>query len=710
MDKINPFPGIRPFTENESKFFFGRDSQIDALQQKLDNTHFVSVVGLSASGKSSLVKAGLMPRLKLQGGWAICLLRPQNNPIQSLANALSKIESSSELEDNEEMNWREFILPNLVYNSNGIIETYKQSKSDRKLLIIIDQFEELFTYSRPDDGTSLQKIQNYRNHFVNLITSTIENGNKNIYFLITVRSDFIGDCSEFRGLPELINDGQFLVPRLTRNELKQTIVRPLEIQNISISPALLNRLLNDVNEDPDQLPILQHSLMRTFNYWRKNYPDINQIREPSYIAIGEMKDAIANHANEIFNKLASQDQEKITLLFKQITRTGDGKYFRSPTSSESLCKLIGVPLNELDSLTALFRKEGVNFLLPPINELTEDSKIDISHEALIRKWKNIQLWIKEEEEDSKILFKLLDSYRQSKLDKSGQLSISFIESLKRSNRFNTRLLNNNSKQSFSYWVNNKTTFKKEEKINNSDFINYIDKQLKSLHIRKNYKIYALIVLTIFGIFIIWNVTKNKVKQEVNTMFNDKFSLEHDVAISELSDFQDSIIILNSILTSNQDSIVDLKVKKINLELEIAKLNQLPGISKSAEVQKLEIKLDDIEKEQLIISQTSTEKTINIPDNTKWFKEGFFLLYDNIKVSLHELNVKENKATFLICEIEETNTLCKTSAQAIENLIVGKSRNVSIGDNNYRLALIKIDNAGKNPLTKAVFITFDKVKN
>src|SRR5687768_14075440 len=187
----NPYPGIRPFNKEESKFFFGRETQIDTLFRKLTDFRFVAVVGSSGCGKSSLVNAGLLPLVEKD--WCISSFRPQNDPIGNLGAALLNLGYTTPEEGHKKIllqsSWESFIRTNLDFSSQGIVDTYKQSNASRKLLIIVDQFEELFQFKNLNP-------ENYDHalRFVNLLLRAVNQATFPIHVMITMRSDFLGDC------------------------------------------------------------------------------------------------------------------------------------------------------------------------------------------------------------------------------------------------------------------------------------------------------------------------------------------------------------------------------------------------------------------------------------------------------------------------------------------------------------------------------------
>lgn len=418
----NPFPGLRAFEEDEDILFFGREKQIDELLKKLRTVRFLTVIGSSGSGKSSLVKSGLIPSLHsgfMSGagsGWKICSFRPGSNPIGNMAKALAKngilYNYGSEDDEQTYTSINESILRR---NNFGLIDAYKQSGIDHKnnLLVLVDQFEELFRFIKFEKEAKEGKRDSVA--FINLLLKAAEQRELPIYVVFTMRSDFLGDCTEFRGLPEAINEGQYLVPRMTREERRDAITGPVGVGGASISPRLLNQLLNDVGDNPDQLPILQHSLMRTWDAWKKKNPDPETqkaIDIEDYNEIGTMQHALSQHAEEAYAELDTPRLKQICeSVFKALTDRGaDARGVRRPSSLSELCQLSDAREDEVIQVIDIFRKKGRGFLMPPENvSLTGSSVIDISHESIMRVWERLMLWVEEENQSAQIYLRLCDA-------------------------------------------------------------------------------------------------------------------------------------------------------------------------------------------------------------------------------------------------------------------------------------------------------------
>jgi hypothetical protein len=400
----NPFPGLRPFRQAEADLFFGRDRQSDELVRRLAGKRFLAVLGTSGSGKSSLVRGGLLP--SLEGGlmaeagthWLMAILRPQDDPIGFLARALVEagVLTDRELPGDAAAG---VVETTLRRSSLGLVEVARLARLEphENLLILVDQFEELFRFA---DLATERGTDDEAKSFVKLLLAAAET-DVPVYVVITMRSDFLGDCDRFPGLPEAITDSPYLTPRPTRDELQAAITGPVGVRGGRIAPALVQRLLNDVGDDPDQLPILQHALMRAWDHWQHDDPDTRPIDLSDLEAIGGMAEALSQHAEEAYGSLAGERERTIAeRLFKCLTEKGhDNRELRRPTPLSRVAAIASVDPAEVVRVVDVFRAPGRSFLMPPHDvELDADSVIDISHESLIRQWWRLRTWVEEEAE------------------------------------------------------------------------------------------------------------------------------------------------------------------------------------------------------------------------------------------------------------------------------------------------------------------------
>jgi len=414
---FNPFPGLRPFEADEDHLFFGREKEIDELLRRLRASRFLSVVGTSGSGKSSLVRSGLIPSLysgfmvRAGSTWRVATLRPGEDPIGHLAAALNRPDVLGGVLGTEgEMASTNRVLleATLRRSTRGLVDALRQARIPREenLLVIVDQFEELFRFRRS------HVVENSRDEavaFVKLLLEAAQQQEAPIYIVLTMRSDFIGDCMEYAGLPEAVNAGQYLVPRMTRDELRSAITGPIAVGGGEIAPRLVLRLLNDLGDDHDQLPVLQHALMRTWDHWERHRKQTEPIDIADYEAVGTIKQALSLHAEEAFLETGSEANRKTAeRIFKALTDSfSDPRGIRRPTSIKQLSAICEASEASVIEIVEIFRRPGRSFLMPPaITALDSRSIIDLSHESLMRCWSRLIAWAKEERESARAYARL----------------------------------------------------------------------------------------------------------------------------------------------------------------------------------------------------------------------------------------------------------------------------------------------------------------
>jgi WD40 repeat protein len=237
-----------------------------------------------------------------------------------------------------------------------------------------------------------------------------------------MRSDFLGDCTEFKGLPEAINNSQYLVPRMTREEIRIAVAGPIAVGGAEISPPLLSRLLNDVGDNPDQLPILQHALMRTWDYWVEKHREGEPLGLEHYQAIGTMASALSQHAEETYAELRTEKSRAICeKMFKLLTQKGEkGRGVRRPAKVSEICSVTDASEKEVIKVINVFRQPGRTFLMPPSEiSLNADPVIDISHESLMRIWTRLIGWVREEEESAELYLRLARAAALHEEEKAG---------------------------------------------------------------------------------------------------------------------------------------------------------------------------------------------------------------------------------------------------------------------------------------------------
>jgi len=443
METVLPYPGLRPFNSNEVDIFFGREEQVDQLVTRLARYRFLAVIGSSGSGKSSLVRAGLVPWLKTGGmpeagsHWRCAVMRPENRPMHNLANALLD-EGALGPERGGRHEALGILGATLARGPLGVIDVLRETPLEENvnLLIVVDQFEEIFRFCREGDREEALA-------FVSLLLATTDRPNARAYVVITMRSDFIGDCAIFTGLPEKITISDFLTPRLTRAQRRKAIVGPAQVFGGGVEEDLVSVLLNDTGTDPDHLPVLQHLLMRMWQvacarngklssgFVQGGIANPGIMRESEtgptltitdYKAVGGFRKALSNHANEAFASLDSEARERIARdMFRRLSEQGaDNRSIRRPSTVADIAGVARSSISEVIDVANVFRAEGTSFVIPPAGEsLTEHSVLDISHESLIRQWDRLKEWAEEEHQSSLQYLHLEDTAKRWADGKSG---------------------------------------------------------------------------------------------------------------------------------------------------------------------------------------------------------------------------------------------------------------------------------------------------
>ena len=427
-----PYVGLRPFEERDALLFFGRDAHIRDLLRKFAQQRFTAVIGVSGSGKSSLVRAGLIPALHsghlFRAGhrWNVVTWKPGNAPLANLAKELVRDERWVGATDGSA---EHYLSHTLAVSPLTLAERYRSAQdrfAGEAVLLVVDQFEEIFRYRGgdqrrdPSDQGNIDEAE----AFVKLLLRSAAEPEVPIYVLITMRTDFLGQCSVFYGLPEAINGGIYLTPRLDRDQITSVIASPLALTDGSIDGALVAHLINTLGDD-DELPVLEHALLRMWENTRAmgrtrvNESDFQTMCPPpadqglgkagaDQTAVAEVAKsprlnyALDRHASEIYDKLTPAQQRIARRLFLALSERREGQDVRRP---QRLCELLEqIEQEARDDVLAVieaYRAEGVGFLMPPAPEpLSEDKVIDISHESLIRQWRHFQRWLREEEADA----------------------------------------------------------------------------------------------------------------------------------------------------------------------------------------------------------------------------------------------------------------------------------------------------------------------
>jgi WD40 repeat protein len=403
----NPYVGLRPFDRDDSFYFFGRREQTAETLESLFESHFLAVVGSSGCGKSSLIRAGLIPALlggflvEDRAEWRIGVMRPGDAPLRHLVEALTdgeeeQTELLSAIGERHIDAVVDYVRPVLGESANQ--------------LLLIDQFEEIFSFRGGDGARKVdlgrdERLEQRRRRseaadFVDLIVGLSARDDLPLYTVTTMRTDFLGDCDVFYGLPEAMNRGRYLVPRLTRQQLREAIEGPALLSGTALAPRLLDQLLNELGDRFDRLPVLQHALMRTWDAWNQSGTS-GPIDQQHFEAAGTLENALSKHAEE---GIEEEDLDATKRIFQRLTDTDAGsRRVRRPSSLDDLVDVSGLDRDGVLAILERFRGGGRHFVYVSRGSSGDDARVDISHESLIRQWERLREWV-DAERDSRDRF------------------------------------------------------------------------------------------------------------------------------------------------------------------------------------------------------------------------------------------------------------------------------------------------------------------
>ena len=336
---VCPYRGLEAFNADDHRFFFGRECLtgwlVSALRREVraaQGVRFLGVLGPSGSGKSSVVLAGLVPALKagaIEGSerWPIAIMRPGDDPLVALteqvvprARTLKPDPGLSELDEQENL------LKHLRGEGDGAtgsLGRYVGMKlaewpPETRFVIVVNQFEEVFTYRPQDDQTRTRFEKARAAFFANLLHAAAAPGGR-VAIVLTMRSDFVGACAPFHQLAAVLSNHQELVGPMTVAELREAIERPAYLVGCEVEPALVERLLADVKGQPGALPLLQFALTEV---WKRR--DVRRLTLRAYEDLGGAAGALEHRADEIYGSLSPEDQRLCQNLFLSLVQPGEG--------------------------------------------------------------------------------------------------------------------------------------------------------------------------------------------------------------------------------------------------------------------------------------------------------------------------------------------------------------------------------------------------
>ncbi|MGD2076665.1 MAG: ATP-binding protein, partial [Gammaproteobacteria bacterium] len=382
-----PYVGLEAFGEQDAGRFFGRERLVAELVALVKTARFVTVAGPSGSGKSSLVRAGLIPALgeESERDWRAVTLRPGRAPLEALGRAVAQLAAQLAPEDDLRQKGVEdaSILARWV-------EVVLGDDPKRRALVVVDQFEELFTQvSEGDEALRAAFLEQL------VYAATLEKGRAVV--LITLRSDFIANCAAYPRVNALLNQGFRQVGPMSPDELVSAIVRPALEVGLKLDPELVEQVVADVGDEPGALPLMQFALKDLFEY-EMGKGGVEALTLDGYLARGGLRKALERHADQAFQNLSAREQELAQSVFRGLIVPGRGHQDTRRTALFTELIPQGVKPEEV---------EAVIYKLADARLVTTEDREEIpgaersatlAHERLLEAWPWLQHLVDENRE------------------------------------------------------------------------------------------------------------------------------------------------------------------------------------------------------------------------------------------------------------------------------------------------------------------------
>jgi eukaryotic-like serine/threonine-protein kinase len=394
----NPFAGLASFQEADADRFYGRAREIGAVGARLRSCPLVALAGPSGVGKSSLVRAGVIPVLKRSGeGWDTFIVRPGRSPLASLCSILLDLASSGSAPiaaslvaggDEHTANLR--AAPGQL---GATLRAWAHSKR-RRVLVFVDQFEELYTLcADPDERAA----------FLACLDGVADDAGSPLRVLVSIRSDFLDRLAEHRDLADRISHGLMFVPPLDRDGLRDALVRPVEAADCRYEdPGMVDEMLAAVAAAPSSLPLLQFAAARL---WTERDRDRRLLTRASYAAMGGIAGTLAGHADHVLGAIPTQERPLVRAIFERLVTP---ERTRAVVSLGELRELPGNP----DDIERLIHRLVDARLLVVEARAGDDRVAELVHESLIERWPTLVGWLDENRDDAAFLARLRTAAEQ----------------------------------------------------------------------------------------------------------------------------------------------------------------------------------------------------------------------------------------------------------------------------------------------------------
>ncbi|MCE7990144.1 MAG: hypothetical protein DYG89_54060 [Caldilinea sp. CFX5] len=391
----SPYQGMAYYDVVDADRFFGREALTAALVDHLRQQPLLAVVGASGSGKSSLVRAGVMPALQgktpLVDGkqppigsvrWAYHLITPTARPLESLAASLTR--------SSESVTATSTLIDDLGRDGRSLhLYARRLVSGDQRLVLLVDQFEELFT---------LCKNESEQGAFIdNLLHAATPDGV--VTLVLTLRADFYHHCARFPALRTALENQQKYIGTMTRDELRRAIEEPAKAGQWEFQVGLVEQLLQDVGHEPGALPLLSHALLETWQRRRGR-----TLTLAGYRNAGGVQGAIAKTADDVFHRFTDEQKTIARIIFLRLTELGEGVQDTRRRVRPAELKLTHASADEVQQVLKTLADARL--------VTTDDDEIQVAHEALIRNWQTLREWLDDDREGNRTQRRLTEAANQ----------------------------------------------------------------------------------------------------------------------------------------------------------------------------------------------------------------------------------------------------------------------------------------------------------
>lgn len=386
---LNPYKGLSYYREEDGSFYFGRDDLVKRLGDALQTCHFIAVTGVSGSGKSSLVRAGLIPKLRreLHEPWEILTVFPGETPLFNLTAAFMAL-LYADLNEEERLlkiTEQQQALEKEPTRIIGWVKAYKKIQpGSGRFLLVVEQWEELYAFQQSEAENQTQDADAARKLVTVYIDALlIAAETEALSVVLTIRADFIGRALSYRPLADRLQNAQVCLGPMLREELRSAIEKPAEMTNSGFEDGLVDSLLNDIGvHNPSRLPLLSFVLHRL---WEDPERRGGKMRLAAYGAMGGVVNALSNAADELYKSLGDQDKKTAQRIMSQLVRVGDG--------FDDIRRRLPISGLSAEASEVIKKLADKRLLL-----LTQDSEAgmgtaELAHEAVIRQWRLYKDWL-----------------------------------------------------------------------------------------------------------------------------------------------------------------------------------------------------------------------------------------------------------------------------------------------------------------------------